>query len=91
LIIKCTKADEQRIFDYIGKDYGKCAYMYIDLKKYGFDNPNVNLWLDEEDGEIRLVMLQYYTGVHLFSRENEFDVDGIAEVLTENKPSLKNR
>ena len=35
-MIKCTKENAQEIFDYIGKDYGKCAYLYIDLKKYGF-------------------------------------------------------
>lgn len=88
MIIKCNKSDEKRILEYIGKDYGKCAYLYIDLMKYGFDNENVRLWMDVEGDEIKLVVLNYYTGVHLFSRENEFDVDGIVEVLEEIKPSL---
>lgn len=88
MINKCNKADEKRILEYIGSDYGKCAYLYIDLKKYGFDNENVHLWVDEDEKGIKLVMLQYYTGVHLFSRDNQFDVDGIAELLTDIQPSL---
>jgi len=89
VINKCNKADEKRILEYIGSDYGKCAYLYIDLKKYGFDNENVHLWVDEdENNKINAVVLKYYNGMHIFSREQDFDAEKVAELVKETEPSL---
>ena len=76
------------IFDYIGKDFGRCAYLYIDLKKYGFDNENVHLWYQEERGEIQAILLQYYNGMHLYSRTGNYDPEDVAEVVREQKPAM---
>lgn len=43
MVIRCNKNDKKQVFDYIGNDFGRCAYLYIDLCKYGFDNENVHL------------------------------------------------
>ena len=87
-MIKCTKENAQEIFDYIGKDYGKCAYLYIDLKKYGFDNENVNIWYQKEEDRIKVLMFQYYNGMHVFSRDNVFDAQDAAALIEERKPAL---
>ena len=87
-MILATLQDEQRIFDYIGKDFGRCAYLYIDLKKYGFDNENVHLWYQEKSGEIQAILLQYYNGMHLYSRSGNFDPADAAEVIREQKPAM---
>ena len=81
-MIKCTKENAQEIFDYIGKDYGKCAYLYIDLKKYGFENENVNIWYQKEGDQIKVLMFQYYNGMHVFSRDNIFDAQDAANAAT---------
>lgn len=87
-MILATLQDEQRIFDYIGKDFGRCAYLYIDLKKYGFDNENVHLWYQEKSGEIQAILLQYYNGMHLYSRTGNYDPEDMAEVVREQKPAM---
>lgn len=77
-----TKEDAKRILDYIGKDYGKCAYLYIDMRKYGFENEHVHVWVQENDqNEINVVLLQYYNGMHLFSRDNSFDGKLVADII----------
>lgn len=85
----CSIEQKQEILDYIGKDYGECLYLYVDLLKYGLDNENVHLWQQKnEDGNICLIMLQYYTGVHLYSKKGKFDVQDVVCELNRIKPSL---
>ena len=88
-MIKCGVQNRDEILDYIGKDYGKCLYLYVDLMKYGFDNPNVNLWLQKDGtGENRVLVLQYYTGMHVFSRDGDFGAEEVLELIRERQPSM---
>ena len=71
-MIRCGIDDREEILSYIGKEYGKCLYLYVDLMKYGFDNPNVRLWLQKNaEGRNTALVLQYYTGMHVFSRDGD--------------------
>ena len=85
---KCKKENEKEIIEYIGKSYGQCLYLYVDLLKYGFDNENINVWFQKEEDEIKALVLQYYTGVHVFSKEVEFDVKEVVDLLKEINPSM---
>ena len=87
-MIKCTANDREYILDYIGKEYGKCLYMYVDLQKYGFENENINVWMQKKGNEIKAVVLQYYTGMHIFSRDGEFDKEDIVALINEMSPSM---
>ena len=88
-MIKCGIENREEILSYIGKDYGKCLYLYVDLMKYGFDNPNVRLWLQkDEQGDNCALVLQYYTGMHVFSRDGEFNPAEVRELIYENNPSM---
>ena len=85
---KCSVENKNEIFQYIGRDYGKCAYLYIDLRKYGFDNKNINVWQQKDGDEISVIAMQYYNGMHVFSRKNIFDAQDVATLIEEQKPSL---
>ncbi len=88
-MIKCGIENRDEILGYIGKDYGKCLYLYVDLMKYGFDNPNVNLWLQKDDNDSNIALiLQYYTGMHIFSRDGNLKPDEIIALIEERKPSM---
>ncbi len=88
-MLKCTERNKQQILDYIGDDYGKCLYLYIDLKKYGLSNENVSMWWQlDEQGAIRAIALKYYTGMHLYSRDNDFDAKDAADLIMRELPSM---
>lgn len=85
----CGINDIENILEYIGDDYDKCAYLYIDLKKYGFDNEHVKVWKSIGiNKEINAVVLQYYNGMHIFSRNNEFSSANVIEVIADRTPML---
>ena len=67
------------IKEYIGNDYDKCLYLYLDFLKYGLDNDNLKFWFDSKDDEIKCVVLKYYSGMHVFSKNRDCDSDEIKE------------
>ena len=61
MINKCSEKDIKRILAYIGNDYGKCLYMFVDIKKYGVDKDFFSLWTSEsENGNIRALVSKYH-------------------------------
>lgn len=81
--------DIDKLLDYIGNDYGKCAYLYIDLVKYGIDNENIDVWCQEDEGGvISAVLLRYYNGMHLYSKEANYDSESVAEIVCGIMPAM---
>lgn len=82
MIVKCNERDMDNILEYIGDDYAKCLYIYIDLKKYGFTNEHFNVWIQyNEKDEICCIISEYYKGIQLFSKNCNLIADEIYEFL----------
>ena len=89
MIIPCSKNNIDDIFDYIGKDYGKCLYIYIDLKQYGIDDENFNVWIQYNiDSEISAIISEYYGGIQVYSKFCNFDVKEIANFIIKRNPNV---
>ncbi len=78
MIRKCTRAEEERIFSYIGSDYPACLYLYLDLKRYGIGSDAIEVHIQQREEEICSVLLQYYSCLHVYSRDDSFDADELA-------------
>lgn len=87
-MILCDEKNKSEILEYIGDEYGKCLYLYIDLLKYGFDNEHVKLWYQKDNEEIKVILLNYYSGVHVYSRQEEFDEADLADLIKKINPSM---
>ena len=87
-MILCNKEDIKDIMNYIGEDYGKCLYLYIDLLKYGLTNKHINMWWQKSQNEISVLVFQYYSGVHVFSQNEEFDVNDVINLIKKISPSM---
>lgn len=82
MIIQCKDNDINSIFNYIGEDYGKCLYIYIDLKKYSLNDKNFNIWLQyNENNEICALISEYYGGIQIYSKKLDFIVMEIAQFI----------
>jgi hypothetical protein len=82
MIIKCNSiAQEEAILEYIGKNYGKCLYLYLDLKKYTIKSANIQVYQQVCNGKITTIFLLYYTCLHVFSENEDFDSEEIKQFL----------
>lgn len=74
--------DVNRLLTYLEQDLKNCLYSYIDLKKFGIDNPNLTVYFDEsEETQIRCSALKYYEGLQLFDAEGKIDAEATAELI----------
>ena len=89
MIRKCDNGDIEKVLEYIDRDYGKCLYMYIDIKKYGMNTDFFTAWLcEDKDGKPEAVVSGYHTGMQIFSRDNEFDKESVSGLILNNTPTM---
>ena len=75
-----TENDVQRLLEYFEQDLKNCLYSYIDLKKFGIENPNLTVYFDENDS-IRCSALKYYEGLQLFDADGKMDAEETANLI----------
>lgn len=89
MLVRCGNEDKKVILDYIGKDYGKCLYIFIDLCKYGLNNENFNAWIQyDKDNKIIAVITEYYKGIQIYSKNVDLDAQEISEFILEKNPPI---
>lgn len=79
---KAESQDVERLLTYFERDLKNCLYSYIDLKKFGIENPNLTVYFDESDG-ICCSALKYYEGLQLFDADGKIDVEETAKLIRE--------
>lgn len=82
-------SNTNEIIDYIGAEYGKCLYIYLDICRYGLEQSFLKAWkcIDEESN-ITAVIMKYHTGLHVFSRKKNCDFNEIVELIKTEKPNM---
>ena len=89
MITESTENNINEIFEYIGDDYGKCLYIYIDLKKYGLEDENFNVWIQYADkNEICAIISEYYGGIQIYSKKEDFIIEEIVEFIKDKNPNV---
>lgn len=79
--------DKQVVYNYIGADYARCLYIYIDLRLYELTGDNFSVWVQLNDsGKICCVVSEYYKGIQIYSRNNDLSIDELTEFLREKDP-----
>lgn len=84
----CDNKRIDEILSYIGSEYYKCLYLYIDMLQYGCSSEFTKTWVQEDNGEIKAVMLAYHSAMHIYSKQLKFDVQELTKFLLEKNPSI---
>ncbi len=88
MIIKCNSSHQSLIESYIGSNYPECLYLYLDFMKYGFGVEYVKIWIQCYDKNINAVILQYRTGMHIYSRYNDYEINEIVNLIIKMAPDM---
>jgi len=89
-MLKKIKSDNSNeILKYIGKDYDKCLYLYLDYNKY--KGENIIIWEQfDEQNNIVAVILSYYTAVHIYSKNLDCNYVELTDLIKKISPSTIN-
>lgn len=80
MYVKAKECDVQKLLVYLEQDLKNCLYSYIDLKKFGIENPNLTVYFDEDE-KIRCTALKYYEGLQLFDADGVMDAEATAKLI----------
>lgn len=80
---KAVQQDQEAVLKYLKKSVAECIYMYIDILNYGVVSENVSVWLQEQNGQIVLVVMKYFDSFQVYSHKQEIDVEQILKLLQE--------
>lgn len=73
--------DRDALLAYLKKDIPNCIYPYIDITVCGLEHPNIHVWYDTDDRGISLVVMQYYASIWVYTDRDDWDVQGVWELL----------
>ena len=73
------------LLKYIGSNYYKCLYLYMDYKKYGINDNKIKVFYQMVGNEVKLVMLNYSTSLHIYSKDLECDYKELINFINKNK------
>lgn len=85
-MITLTNERVKDVLAYMEDDLPNCLYLYGDIVLYGVDDPNVTVWFSEKDGKINAVVMKYFSGSHVYSKELDYDLEEVVEKLREIVP-----
>lgn len=88
MIREANNNDFNKVLKYIGKEYYKCLYLYLDLNQYGTNSDFVTLYVQEHMGNYTSVALNYHTALHVYSKSCDFDVDEMVDLVENVKPTI---
>lgn len=88
MIREANNDNIQKVLNYIGKEYFKCLYLYLDLNQYGTNSDFVRLYVQEHLGNYTFVALKYHTALHIYSKSCNFDVKEMVELVENVKPTI---
>lgn len=82
-MIKLTQERVKDILAYMEDDLPNCLYLYGDIVRYGINDPNMTVWYSEKDGQITAVVMKYFSGSQVYSKNLDFDPDELVAHLKE--------
>lgn len=85
-MIKLTQERVKDVLAYMEDDLPNCLYLYGDIVRYGIDDPNMTVWFSERDRKINAVVMRYFSGSQVYSKDLDFDQSELLAKLKEIKP-----
>ena len=86
-MIRVARKDEiDRVLRYLEQDLQMCLYAYIDIKKYGTENPNLTVFIQSDEKtiseeNIQCVVMKYYRGLQIYTSNENYDAKELVTFL----------
>ncbi len=84
-MIKRIQNDKYNLMEYIGEEYYRCLYLYLDYKQFGVNNNNIEMYVQEDNDSIVAVCLKYSSSLHIYSKQLNCNYEELSWFINENK------
>ena len=83
MIKNCKESDRQEVLNYIGDNYYKSLYLYLNFCKYSIDEGKIKVYIqyNKDNKEIISILLIYGYTLHIFSNSVFFEENEIIELI----------
>lgn len=71
----------EQVLSYLEQDLKHALYGYIDIKKYGLENPHLKVYYKKKGTELAAVATEYYKGIQLASLGEELPVAETVDLI----------
>ncbi len=71
-----------KVLWFLEKHFSDCIFLYMDLKKYGVNHPDVSFWYSEKNGGPHTVLMKYYDSFQVYSSECDWQPEEYAELIS---------
>ncbi len=68
MIIHCDNSYIPAVAEFMGEGRVICFYLYMDMLQYGTENPDMDLWVSQVEGQIKAAFYRYHDTIHMYSR-----------------------
>lgn len=83
-----VEEDKERILEYLRKGLHDCLYLYIDVMNYGVVSENIKIWVEEEQGEIMLVIMKYFDSFQVYSHNSPCNIESVLQLLRQHPVAM---
>ena len=71
-----------KVLWFLEKHFSDCIFLYMDLKKYGVNHPDVNFWYSEKNGGPHTVLMKYYDSFQVYSSECDWQPEEYSDLIS---------
>lgn len=81
MIRKCTSCDLDILNNYLYKRKELNLFMISDIEIFGFEDENLEIFIDQYNNELKTVYLRYFNNLCVVSYDNILDLDFIKNIV----------
>ena len=85
---KKQESEYKELLPFLEENISSCLYIYMDLVNGKKENADMEVWVQEADGDPELVLLRYYESFQIYSRKADPDLGSTVEIIKSYSPKM---
>lgn len=88
MLCEMKEANVDEILQYLRKDIENCIYLYIDIYRYGVNNPYMKVWYEKKNDELSMVVMKYHHSFQIYSHLQSPQLDEVWKLMQQYQAAM---
>ncbi len=93
MIRQAANEELKKVLQFLKPDVKNCIYMYTDIFLYDENHENIpglKVWVEDDNDSYRLVVMKYHDSFSAYSNAQQWDMEGLVQLIREYKVAMVN-